>query len=882
MDSKSIAAEAIWLTSADDGTGNEEGAGNDGAATRSAGLPLLTSFDLPVFVNKPDTALKLLGSAAKTASIMRNDEQFSELFLRPGDPFHHSVFGDRKRTNNLLIRVTKTTGSGIGASASSSSSSSAANTTVTARVVGIIDRTYRYESLADFQYIPSGIPLSVDGQFVNSFLSSMVDGMATTVSSGSTPNDRAAPGAAGRPANDGDAADGSGGSGNGSGYGSGYGAGAGSGSSAAMAPSADASAGAEEQGAAPRFPWVDVMSSQLNLPPLVFSKIDKAQPYHFKAPKYYASTGGPGALAALRAGASGTGVGPAAAGDGADGAETGGSEGVSGPNAPILRLHSVQLRHSYSLIHAYHQFEAGVTVPSQPRQIPPIPSGSGIPHEEMMSRLTNAFRIRPVWTLTGLGLYLGIETSYFRFQMPAVAYFCRGGAYRMSWMRLGFDPRSDPNSRIFQPMEVRVPTAHWALIPLTRDSHSSLGPKRGHGGGQANKPKAEQDKHKHDKSAAKHTQFKAQIFSGSGSGAGAAAAASSTAPAASAGYAHDGSDNEDGNDKAADANADADADAADGDVDAAIRGGGAPWKVWCGTILVRRSLLQIIDLCSVNLPRLLAEHGFVSGSGVVSKPSDVTGGDAVYLGASKSVNPLTTALAQEVLSRLPAAEAWDDALGWLSKPVLERVRKSAVSSICLHLESELGSGNKHAAGDGTGAGASSFSNSLFSEDGTAGSSNAGADTTRDLDAIAAAVTSRKRRASGAAASSAAASSAAAATAPATAPVEKKTKSPSSKQGANSSKKAKTAASAASEASAAVQGSSDLQPGGPGSVEAAAANDDSSQAAASSVPAAASKLMLAASDAEAAQEATTASGTGGASIPPRQGAVDDDAGMEADV
>ncbi|KAM0021188.1 putative transcription factor IIIC subunit 5, HTH domain-containing protein [Helianthus debilis subsp. tardiflorus] len=72
------------------------------------------------------------------------------------------------------------------------------------------------------------------------------------------------------------------------------------------------------------------------------------------------------------------------------------------------------------------------------------------------------FNERPIWIrqslsehLSNKGLSLG-ENSIKRFLFRAAYYFLNG-PYRRFWIRKGYDPRKDPESRIYQRMDFRVP-----------------------------------------------------------------------------------------------------------------------------------------------------------------------------------------------------------------------------------------------------------------------------------------------------------------------------------------------------------------------------------------------------------------------------------------
>ena len=74
----------------------------------------------------------------------------------------------------------------------------------------------------------------------------------------------------------------------------------------------------------------------------------------------------------------------------------------------------------------------------------------------IVERLRRAFELRPMWTNVGLTQLLApLEFKAFRFLVAAVAYYVRYGPFASNWVRLGYDPRLHPESRIYQAVEVR-------------------------------------------------------------------------------------------------------------------------------------------------------------------------------------------------------------------------------------------------------------------------------------------------------------------------------------------------------------------------------------------------------------------------------------------
>lgn len=113
----------------------------------------MTSIEYPLNVENSSKAIELTGGTSKILSNIRNNEPL-ELRLRPNDIYLHPIEGKQVHTDNLLLKVTvpknefrekyngdiqaylKAKGEGYKVEA-----------------VGIINRTYRFREMADFQYI---------------------------------------------------------------------------------------------------------------------------------------------------------------------------------------------------------------------------------------------------------------------------------------------------------------------------------------------------------------------------------------------------------------------------------------------------------------------------------------------------------------------------------------------------------------------------------------------------------------------------------------------------------------------------------------------------------------------------------------------------------
>ena len=58
------------------------------------------------------------------------------------------------------------------------------------------------------------------------------------------------------------------------------------------------------------------------------------------------------------------------------------------------------------------------------------------------------FEERPVWTKAALIYHVaGVDKNSLRFILASVAYYFTNGPWRNAWVRIGYDPRKDPEAR---------------------------------------------------------------------------------------------------------------------------------------------------------------------------------------------------------------------------------------------------------------------------------------------------------------------------------------------------------------------------------------------------------------------------------------------------
>ena len=66
------------------------------------------------------------------------------------------------------------------------------------------------------------------------------------------------------------------------------------------------------------------------------------------------------------------------------------------------------------------------------------------------------FKTRPIWTRVALVMNLDQPGQYLKIILPAVAYYTLTGPWRRVWVRFGYDPRKDPQAKIYQVVDFRI------------------------------------------------------------------------------------------------------------------------------------------------------------------------------------------------------------------------------------------------------------------------------------------------------------------------------------------------------------------------------------------------------------------------------------------
>lgn len=94
------------------------------------------------------------------------------------------------------------------------------------------------------------------------------------------------------------------------------------------------------------------------------------------------------------------------------------------------------------------------------------------PEVDIKERVQELFKQRPMWTRNALQVALGVQPVRFKLILPVVAYYVVNGPFRTAWVRLGFDPRKDPSTKIYQILDFRLKTSPFGM-------HDEVATKRG-------------------------------------------------------------------------------------------------------------------------------------------------------------------------------------------------------------------------------------------------------------------------------------------------------------------------------------------------------------------------------------------------------------------
>eukprot|EP01043_Picozoa_sp_COSAG02_P035184 COSAG02_NODE_2504_length_8663_cov_3.628211_4_plen_637_part_00 len=125
----------------------------DGSLAPEYPLPSATavSVEYPGFVRDTEACLNTLGcEGGELHRTLDTQAQSLQLRMRPGDPMSRPIYGDSVASNHLLLRVRRPKQNH---SRHQPAGLPEPEPKYDARVVGVVTKTYRFDAMADFQYL---------------------------------------------------------------------------------------------------------------------------------------------------------------------------------------------------------------------------------------------------------------------------------------------------------------------------------------------------------------------------------------------------------------------------------------------------------------------------------------------------------------------------------------------------------------------------------------------------------------------------------------------------------------------------------------------------------------------------------------------------------
>lgn len=75
---------------------------------------------------------------------------------------------------------------------------------------------------------------------------------------------------------------------------------------------------------------------------------------------------------------------------------------------------------------------------------------------EQFNQVKDLFAVRPIMTKTYISYKTNISDEKLKYIMPLLSYYYTTGPWRIMWVRFGYDPRKDFESRYYQQMDFRA------------------------------------------------------------------------------------------------------------------------------------------------------------------------------------------------------------------------------------------------------------------------------------------------------------------------------------------------------------------------------------------------------------------------------------------
>lgn len=77
-------------------------------------------------------------------------------------------------------------------------------------------------------------------------------------------------------------------------------------------------------------------------------------------------------------------------------------------------------------------------------------------HSTHVEDIRKLFEERPIWSKNAIMFHTKYSADQLKILLPTAAYYCANGPWRIMWVRLGFDPRTDPSMKIYQTLDYRL------------------------------------------------------------------------------------------------------------------------------------------------------------------------------------------------------------------------------------------------------------------------------------------------------------------------------------------------------------------------------------------------------------------------------------------
>lgn len=94
-----------------------------------------------------------------------------------------------------------------------------------------------------------------------------------------------------------------------------------------------------------------------------------------------------------------------------------------------------------------------LAVSHQTKEIPQKPhektaEALALIQDNQLEVIQKLFNIRPIWSRMALHAHTTVSHHRLKQLLSFVAYYCMNGPWRCLWVKIGYDPRKDPNAKM--------------------------------------------------------------------------------------------------------------------------------------------------------------------------------------------------------------------------------------------------------------------------------------------------------------------------------------------------------------------------------------------------------------------------------------------------